>query len=60
MKKNKYKYLWVIQSNYGYGWDDVDQSENYKDAKTNLKLYIENETNCPYKIRIILRRVLND
>ena len=59
MKKNKYLYLWVIQGYYDsqYGWEDVDQSENYKDARNNLKLYRENETNYPH--RMIQRRELN-
>ena len=59
-RKNKYLYLWVIQGWYGsqYGWEDVDQSENWRDARDSLKSYRENETN--YSHRMIQRRELND
>lgn len=56
-RKNKYIYLHVIQGNYGYGFEDVDQSESYKDARTNFRLYRENEPQ--YSHRMIQRRELN-
>lgn len=58
---NKFKYEYVIQANYGYGWDDVDYHEKnaqgFKDAKHNLKLYRENEPSAQH--RLITRRTLN-
>lgn len=27
MKSNKYNYLFVIQQNYGFGWEDVSEYE---------------------------------
>lgn len=58
-RKNKYVYLHVIQGDYGYGhgWEDVDQSESYREARTNFRLYRENEPQ--YSHRMIQRRELN-
>jgi hypothetical protein len=53
-KQNKWEYLFVIQGNYGYGWDDLDYHENRKEARDNLKKYRENEPK--HQHRIILRR----
>jgi hypothetical protein len=59
MKKiNKYIYLFVVQGNYGsYGWEDLTQFENYKEAREDLKSYRQNETGIPH--RMIKRRELN-
>lgn len=57
-KVNKYLYLHVIQGIYGpYGWEDVDQSESYREARINFRLYRENEPDYPH--RMIQRRELN-
>ena len=56
-RKNKYRYLFVIQGSYGQGWEDVDQSEVWKEAHENYRLYRENETMYPH--RMIRRRELN-
>ena len=42
MKQNKYRYLYVLQGHYGYGWEDLTASEDYKEIKQNLKDYREN------------------
>lgn len=31
MKQNKYCYLYVLQGNYGYGWDDLMEWDKNKD-----------------------------
>lgn len=61
-KQNKYTYLYVLQGNYGYGWDDLLEYDKstigaYSVAKEDLKCYRENEKQ--YSHRIIERRVLN-
>lgn len=57
MKKNKYIYLYVLQGYYtGYGWEDLTASEDYKEIRTDLKAYRENEHG---QYRIIQRRELN-
>ena len=56
-KQNKYSYVFVIQGNYGYGWDDLTEEETYKEAREQLKCYNENEPNVFH--RKIQRRVLN-
>lgn len=54
---NKYKYLYVIQGNYGSRWEDVSYEDNYKDARRCLKDYLDNEKQYPH--RLITRRELN-
>ena len=56
MRKNKYIYLYVLQGFYNY-WEDLTASESYREIKTDLKAYRENERGI---YRIIQRRVLND
>lgn len=62
-KQTKYTYLYVLQGNYGDGWCDLisyDKSNfgAYKEAKTDLKCYRENERRAVH--RIIERRELNN
>lgn len=61
MKTKKYCYLYVLQGNYGYGFEDLtaeDKAEPgaYKRIRQNLKEYRENEGG---QYRIISRRELN-
>lgn len=58
MKRNKYIYLHVLQCNYGYGhgWEDLVAEESYKEIRSRLKEYRENEGG---NYRIIKRRELN-
>lgn len=63
MKKNKYRYLYVLQGNYGYGRGDLihynkSDLKAYKQAKTDLKCYLNNEKSALH--RIIERRELNN
>lgn len=55
-KQNKYLYLYVVQGNYGYGWEDLTQSESWREARDDLKAYRQND---PHPHRIIERRELN-
>ena len=59
MKINKFVVEKVLQSNYGYGWDDVCfyKANDYVGARTDLKLYRENQKNAIH--RIITRKSLN-
>jgi hypothetical protein len=47
---------YVLQGNYGYGWDDLTYHDSYQSAKDDEKAYRENE-NIP--LRIIERKVDN-
>lgn len=61
MRKNKYEYYKIIQTNHGYGWDDddfhaTDSAFNVRDRtafKTNLQAY---KDNCQCSIRVINRK----
>jgi len=55
MYKRKTIDLWIVQGNYGQGWEDVTSSESYKEARQDLKDYIENDKFFSY--RLILKRV---
>lgn len=57
MKVNKYLYLWVVQSYWGYGWEDVNAEDNERDGRRSLREYRENEPQVAH--RLIQRRELN-
>lgn len=54
-RPRKYNYYFVLQGAYGFGWEDLTASESYKEAKTDLKAYRENEGG---NYRVIKRREL--
>lgn len=54
-KPNRTKPEYVVQGNYGYGWEDLTTSDNQAEARNDLKAYRENETGVPH--RLITRRV---
>ncbi len=54
---SKYEYLWVVQGNYGQGWEDLTQSESRPESRADLRAYRDN---CPeYAHRLIHRRELS-
>lgn len=60
-KQNKFRYLSVLQGNYGYGWDDLCEYDHndamwYKELREDCKAYRENEPG--YAHRVIERREL--
>jgi hypothetical protein len=54
-KPSKYVETYVIQGNYGQGWEDVSASAVHKEARTLLKDYDMNEPNAH---RLITRKSL--
>lgn len=54
MYKRKTKDVYIVQGNYGYGWDDLTFEDTYEEAKKQKKVYNENEN---YPHRIIVKRV---
>ena len=53
---NKWNRQYVVQGNYGYGWDDLVTHDNRTDARNDYLWYQKNESNSH---RIIERRILN-
>ena len=60
-RKNKYTYEWVIQGNYGYGWEDEAVYDKREYTRSNVRRdYKEYCLACPQgSHRIIERRELN-
>jgi hypothetical protein len=56
-KPNKYVYLFVLQGDYGHGWEDLTAEETRKEIRARMKDYRENEGGT---YRIIQRRELNE
>ena len=54
MKISKTKDVYVVQGNYGQGWEDLTESDDRKEARSDLKSYNDNETQ--YAHRLITRR----
>ena len=49
-KQNKYEYLFVVQGNHGYGWEDLISSEDYREARARLKDYRDNEKKYSHRM----------
>ena len=58
MYKRKTKDIYIIMSNYGYGWEEELFEATYSEAKQQVKTYKENCKNAQYKI--IKKRVKID
>jgi len=54
---SKTKLVYVVQGNYGYGWDDENEEDNRIDARRSIKEYRDNG---PGSYRLIKRRVPKD
>ena len=57
----KYKYIKVLQANYGNGWEDeitYPQGTEWREIRSDLQDYISNTPQYDY--RVISRRVKND
>lgn len=50
----KTKIVYVVQGNYGYGWDDENEEDNRVDARRSIKEYRDNGSGS---YRLIRRRV---
>ena len=50
MRKEK---VYVIQGNYGHGWEDVYATTNKREARETLACYRENES--VYTHRLVIR-----
>ena len=66
-KTNKYNYCYVLQGNYGFGWDDLVHYKKdnctcdlkaFREAKNDIKAYRENERQASF--RIIERKELKE
>lgn len=55
-KASKYIYEYMIQGDYGYGWDDLVAEDNMSDARTQFRCYRKNESTAGH--RIVTRRTL--
>ena len=62
-KLNKYKYLKVIQQNYGFGWEDnSDYEATSKGNSIDKKLFLgdlKEYRRTGYNTRVVFRKELN-
>lgn len=56
-KQTKFVQVFVIQGNYGQGWEDECCDIDRKKAREELRKYRENS---PYASRMVCRRVLRE
>lgn len=59
---NKYRYLLVIQQNFGYGWEDIseyDSRTEYNDCWRDVREYRLSTQGMNASTRVIKRRELN-
>lgn len=56
--ETKYDYEYIIQGNYGHGWEDLTAHETRRDAVDEKRVYDANETQ--YRHRVIFRRTLKE
>ena len=49
--KRKTKDVWVVQGNYGYGWDDVVEEDTWKEAWDMFICYTENEPQYQHRVK---------
>lgn len=65
MKQNKYKYLKVIQQNYGQGWEDVSEYECKSDytplemCEDNPKMSVLRHDFLKYRLKNKATRVIS-
>ena len=50
MYARKTRDVYIMISNYGYGWEEELTEDTYTEAKNQLKTYRENCKNAQYKI----------
>lgn len=50
MYTRKTKDVYVLQGNYGCGWESVLEEDKRKDAMERLKEYRENQPQYPHKV----------
>jgi hypothetical protein len=55
MRTKKYKSIWVLKGNYGYGYEDLTAEESRTEIRKRLKEYRENEGG---NYKIVRRREL--
>lgn len=49
-------YEYMLQGNYGYGWEDVCPCEDNEEAQGMLKCYNDNEV-YPHRIKKVVKKV---
>ena len=49
-KINKWVYLWVVQGDYGQGWEDLTQCETRRWASLDLRSYEDNDTDYHHRM----------
>ena len=53
----KTKDIWVVEGDYGYGWEYLTGSETRKEAKNDYEAYLLNEPNASHRLRKTRERI---
>lgn len=53
--EDKSDYAYMVQGNYGYGWDDLVMEETMEDAKKTKQEYEENEPEYKHRIKTVTK-----
>ena len=56
---NKYSYIYVIKTNYGYGWEDESWYDSKETTLQQVKKDAREYALIANGVRIVKRRVLN-
>ena len=57
MYKRKTKDVWILEGNFGYGWEEMIEYNNRKEAYDDLKSYIDNDKKYDYRIRVTREKI---
>ncbi len=58
MRERKTEDEWIVQGNYGYGWEDLTAEASEREGRERLHEYQDNEKHAQH--RLIKRRVKKD
>jgi hypothetical protein len=51
------KDFWVLQGNYGYGWEDLTAEDKFKDIRQRAKEYRTNAPQGRYRVKLAREKI---
>jgi hypothetical protein len=56
-RQRKTRDVWVVQGNYGQGWEDVTAEETFKEIRQRVKEYRENEPGTAFRVKLTREKI---